>query len=179
MFMSSPFCIFSSVGAPLHVSFPHFLYEDGFYSSKLVGMHPDKKKHELVIVFEPVSSVLRDPASCRLHFCIVVEAKMFKAWHYFSSLDLKGVMLSFDRTIVTFLDHRGCDQSWESNPAEYVFGTKSKSSVSNFCKSSEYSRMWKTSTSDRITCEWWTSWMSLLFDDWFFFVAVYSSKFAG
>ncbi|XP_076820149.1 platelet glycoprotein 4-like isoform X2 [Clavelina lepadiformis] len=43
-------CLF---GVPLLVSFPHFLYGDGFYASKLVGMHPNKPDHEMALVFEP------------------------------------------------------------------------------------------------------------------------------
>nr|XP_002123211.2 platelet glycoprotein 4-like isoform X1 [Ciona intestinalis] len=45
-------------GVPLLVSLPHFLYEDGFYSEKLVGMNPKKELHEMVLVYEPTTGMI-------------------------------------------------------------------------------------------------------------------------
>ncbi|CAK8672096.1 unnamed protein product [Clavelina lepadiformis] len=66
-------CLF---GVPLLVSFPHFLYGDGFYASKLVGMHPNKPDHEMALVFEPVMChVVR--VAYILFLCIIFKNASF------------------------------------------------------------------------------------------------------
>jgi len=42
-------------GAPAFVSMPHFYLADPSYTENITGMSPDKQKHELVVVLEPVS----------------------------------------------------------------------------------------------------------------------------
>lgn len=44
-------------GAPAFVSMPHFYLADPSYTKDITGMSPDKKKHELFIVLEPVSTL--------------------------------------------------------------------------------------------------------------------------
>lgn len=43
-------------GAPAFVSMPHFYLADSSYRNNIMGMSPDRKKHELFIVLEPVSA---------------------------------------------------------------------------------------------------------------------------
>lgn len=43
-------------GAPAFVSMPHFYLADPSYANMIVGMKPEKKKHDLSIVIEPVSN---------------------------------------------------------------------------------------------------------------------------
>lgn len=44
-------------GAPAFVSMPHFYLADPSYTKDISGMSPDKNKHELFIVLEPVSTL--------------------------------------------------------------------------------------------------------------------------
>lgn len=44
-------------GAPAFVSMPHFYLADPSYLMNIAGMSPDKEKHELRIVLEPVSTL--------------------------------------------------------------------------------------------------------------------------
>jgi hypothetical protein len=41
-------------GAPIIVSLPHFLDGDEDYLNQTYGLHPDRSKHETVIILEPV-----------------------------------------------------------------------------------------------------------------------------
>ncbi|XP_069695598.1 protein croquemort-like isoform X2 [Periplaneta americana] len=40
-------------GSPGFMSYPHFLYADPYYASKVNGMHPDPEKHSLHVTLEP------------------------------------------------------------------------------------------------------------------------------
>ena len=42
-------------GTPVFMSFPHFYQADPFYTQQVVGMKPDKEKHQFFMSFEPVS----------------------------------------------------------------------------------------------------------------------------
>lgn len=42
-------------GAPAFVSMPHFYLADSSYRDAITGMKPDREKHELSILLEPVS----------------------------------------------------------------------------------------------------------------------------
>nr|CAB3229114.1 platelet glycoprotein 4-like [Phallusia mammillata] len=53
-------CLF---GAPLFVTFPHFLYASDYYADKIVGMHPDEEKHQMYIIYEPTTGVVIDTES--------------------------------------------------------------------------------------------------------------------
>jgi len=44
-------------GAPAFVSMPHFYLADPSYRESLSGMSPNREKHELSIVLEPVSTL--------------------------------------------------------------------------------------------------------------------------
>ncbi|KAG1677318.1 Protein croquemort [Nymphon striatum] len=41
-------------GAPAFISFPHFLHADRFYTDQVIGMKPDKEKHQFVMDIQPV-----------------------------------------------------------------------------------------------------------------------------
>ncbi|KAG1677321.1 Protein croquemort [Nymphon striatum] len=40
-------------GAPAFISFPHFLHADRFYTDQVIGMKPDKEKHQFVMDIQP------------------------------------------------------------------------------------------------------------------------------
>lgn len=42
-------------GTPVFMSFPHFYNADPIYVDQVVGMKPDKRKHQFFMSFEPVS----------------------------------------------------------------------------------------------------------------------------
>lgn len=42
-------------GAPAFVSMPHFYLADPSYKNAISGMSPDKEKHQLLMIIEPVS----------------------------------------------------------------------------------------------------------------------------
>lgn len=48
-------------GAPAFVSMPHFYLADQSYTKAITGMFPNKEKHELSIVLEPVSIYVCTP----------------------------------------------------------------------------------------------------------------------
>lgn len=54
LFFPFSFLIFNFAGAPAIVSFPHFLYADPIYLSKVEGMKPDPELHKFIIDLEPV-----------------------------------------------------------------------------------------------------------------------------
>lgn len=55
-------------GAPSFVSMPHFLHADPYYINKLDGVSaPDKEKHQLYIVLEPVTGITLE-AAARVQF---------------------------------------------------------------------------------------------------------------
>jgi hypothetical protein len=47
-------------GAPAFISMPHFYLADPSYRNAITGMSPDKKKHELSLVIEPVNILQRN-----------------------------------------------------------------------------------------------------------------------
>lgn len=52
-------CFSLSSDAPLAASFPHFLYGDGYYLSKLEGLQPNEEDHGTVLFYEPVRGDIR------------------------------------------------------------------------------------------------------------------------
>jgi len=59
-------------GAPIVVSFPHFLYADWRYVNNVKGLSPNETNHEIFVNLEPVSelftffSVIKLTDDCRL-----------------------------------------------------------------------------------------------------------------
>ncbi|XP_068633242.1 sensory neuron membrane protein 2 [Battus philenor] len=45
--------LFNCVGAPLVLSYPHFLYADPTYANGVIGLSPDKEKHRIILELEP------------------------------------------------------------------------------------------------------------------------------
>ncbi|KZC09768.1 PREDICTED: protein croquemort-like [Dufourea novaeangliae] len=68
-------------GAPAFISFPHFYLGDPSYSANIIGMKPQKNKHELSISLEPKTGVpLKVNAKLQLNLLIDRDEKikMFK-----------------------------------------------------------------------------------------------------
>lgn len=60
------------IGAPIVVSFPHFLYADWRYVNNVKGLSPNETNHQIFVNLEPVSelftffSVIQLTDVCRL-----------------------------------------------------------------------------------------------------------------
>jgi len=65
-------------GTPMVASFPHFYGAAEVYRQGVEGLHPDKDKHELVIVMEPTAAIsLKVAIRVQMNFAIT-PTKVFK-----------------------------------------------------------------------------------------------------
>lgn len=71
-------------GAPAFVSMPHFYLADPSYTEAITGMFPNKEKHELSIVLEPVSIYVCTP------FFIEKLFKNSRNMRYFNSRNISS-----------------------------------------------------------------------------------------